>query len=407
MPELNCVERILFFRIKGSMKSSRFRRLGRALIAVVALLEFSAVAQPLIVTNSIPRAIPRRASIIFIQCDGLGYGDLSCYGQTNYQTPNLDRLAAEGIRFTNYSAAPSAPVTQAAFLLGKNYFLAAADVPLPPEAVTVAQLLKSAGYHTGMVGDWDLSGPNSPAVPWRKGFDQFAGYLDEPDAANFFANHIWSLPPHYSFDAKLNKFVRWNPSQGQPSAGWEMLYQNTRGRNEYIPDLFTKAAINFIQYSQPDPFNHWRPFFLFLNYKIPDGNIEVPTDAPFSEEPWPQQEKNRAALILRIDDSIGQLRQQLDKSHMTNNVLIFFAGGSIPKKTAEADPDFFHSNIATNYFRVPMIAHWPEHIAAGQVSGLDWSADDFLPTAVEIGYAPTPTGVDGTSVLAALGGRRQ
>ncbi len=92
---------------------------------------------------------------------------------------------------------------------------------------------------------------------------------------------------------------------------------------------------------------------------------------------------------------------------MTNNVLIFFAGGSIPHKTTETDPAFFHSNLATNDFHVPMIVHWPAHISPGQVSGFQWTAADFLPTAVQIGYAETPNGIDGASILAELGGKRQ
>lgn len=389
------------------MKSFLPSRFACSLVAVSAVFEFCAYGQTITITNQLPQAIPRRASIIVIQCEGLGYGDLSCYGQTNYQTPNLDRLAAEGIRFTNYFAADSAPVTQAALLLGRKYSDAQKEVPLPPEAVTIAQLLKSAGYRTCFIGDWDLGNENPLAVPWKKGFDEFAGYMDESEATNFYADYIWSLPPNYSYDQGLKKFVRWTPAQGQPAAGREMIYWNTRGKNVYIPDKLGQAAVNFVKDNEPDFSNRYRPFFLLVNYVIPDRNVQVPTDAPYSDEPWSQPEKNRAALISRIDDSIGQLRQQLDKNQMTNNVLIFFAGASIPRKSAEMDPAFFQSNLATNDFHVPMIVHWPEHITAGQVSGMKWSAADFLPTAVEIGYAPTPAKVEGTSILPELGGERQ
>jgi arylsulfatase A-like enzyme len=133
----------------------------------------------------------------------------------------------------------------------------------------------------------------------------------------------------------------------------------------------------------------------------------VPSDAPFSEEAWPQPEKNKAALVSRIDDYIGQLRDQLQKIGMTNNVAIFFSSAAGPKKTVEIDPEFFRSNLATNDFRVPMIARWPENIPAGQVSGRKWSAQDFLPTAAEIGYAESPTNLAGASVLPVLLGRNQ
>jgi arylsulfatase A-like enzyme len=188
--------------------------------------------------------------------------------------------------------------------------------------------------------------------------------------------------------------------------GKEMVYPNIgEEKGEYIPDLFTKAALNFVKINLPDQFNHHRPFFLLLNYKIPNEKIQVPTDAPFSEENWPQSEKNRAALISRIDDYVGQLRGQLQKIGMTNNVAIFFSSASVPKKTAEIDPDFFHSNISTNDFRVPMIVCWPKTIPAGKVSDLKWSAQDFLPTAAQIAYAQSPTNIDGVSLLPLLTGQ--
>jgi arylsulfatase A-like enzyme len=366
---------------------------------MVAFSGFCAWGQPNLITNDIPQAIPRRASIIYIQCDGLGYGDLSGYGQTNYQTPNLDALAAEGIRFTNYSAAPSAPTTQAALMLGRSYARAQQDVPLAPNDVTVAEVLKLAGYRTGFIGNWDLGGENSLSVPWKKGFDEFAGYLNTSDATNFYADRIFRYVPRTLADP---------PNLQMHYIGYEEFYYNTGGRHgTYLPDKFSDAAVQFVKENVPDASNHHRPFFLVLHYVIPDQNLRVPTDAPYSEEAWPQAEKNRAAFISRLDDSIGTLRQQLDGIQMTNNVLIFFAGASIPRKSAEMDPAFFHSNLATNDYRVPMIVHWPGHIAAGQISGLEWTAADFLPTAAEIGYAPRPDNEDGTSILTALGGERQ
>ena len=401
------------------MTSICLNRFCRALVLLVALLEFSTVtrAESLsdIFTNVAPAArpaIPRRASIIFIQCDGLGYGDLSCYGQTKFQTPNIDTLAAEGIRFTNYfaGAAASSPA-RAALLLGKDSSRLAqnadVDVPLAADDVTVAQILKNSGYHTGLIGEWNLGDENSAGAPWKKGFDEFAGYLNPDDAKNFYADFIWSLPSHYSYDKASNTWIEWNPSQGLPNAGKEMLYLNTQGKNQYIPDVLMKAAKNFVQNNVPDAFNHYRPFFLLLNYKIPAGKIEVPSDAPFSDEPWPQSEKNKAALVSRIDGYVGQLQEQLQKIGMTNNVVIFFSSVTPPKKTAETDPEFFHSNVSTNDLRVPMIARWPGKIPAGQVSGFKWSPQDFLPTAAQIGFADSPTNLDGISILPVLSGRMQ
>jgi arylsulfatase A-like enzyme len=394
------------------MKSIYFNRLGRVFVAAilaVAAFEFlpdamaivTLMPNDMISTNTVPRGVPRRASIIFIQVDRLGYGDLSCYGQTNFQTPNLDKLAAGGIRFTNYSAADTSSLSQAALMMGENsgqqHQHSHMDMLVTPDEINIAQVLKNSGYHTGLIGEWELGDENSASAPWRKGFDEFAGYLNSKDAENFYAEYIYRYAP--------GEILNRTNNAREDYLGREELYPNTQGKNEYIPDVLTKAALNFVQNNLPDQFNHFRPFFLLLDYKIPGGKIEVPTDAPFSEEPWPQPEKNKAALVSRIDGYAGELQEQLQKIGMTNNVVIFFSSGSVPKKTAEIDPDFFHSNISTNDLRVPMIVHWTGTIPVEQVSGYKWSPEDFLPTAAQIAFTQSPTNIDGTSVLPELLGR--
>jgi arylsulfatase A-like enzyme len=402
---LNCFERKDFFRIKVSMKPNRL------FLLLAAWLQLSLAAHADLIsifTNVAPAAttaLPRRASIIFIQCEGLGYGDLSCYGQTKFQTPNLDQLAAGGIRFTNYFAATASWPAQAALMLGKNPTARMAgrqsaddDIPLAVNEITVAQILKNSGYHTGLIGEWDLGDENSSGAPWKKGFDEFAGYFDPNDAENFHAGYIFRHAPRAILTATNN--------QMKDFTGREMIYSNTGGqKGQYIPDLLAKAALNFVKNNQPDQFNHYRPFFLLLNYKIPNGKVEVPTDAPFSEEVWPQPEKNKAALISRMDGYVGQLREQLEKIGMTNNVVIFFSSASGPKKTFEIDPAFFRSNLSTNDLRMPMIVCWPGNVPAGRVSNLPWSAQDFAPTALQIAYAKPAASFTGISVLPVLLGQ--
>jgi len=381
-------------------------------VLLAALLEFSVAARAenlsAIFTNVAPaahRAIPRRASIIFIQCDGLGYGDLSCYGQDKFQTPNLDRLAADGIRFTNYIAADAASAPAcAALLLGKDagHLKQRADVaaPLAADDITVAQILKNSGYRTGLIGEWNLGDENSAGAPWRKGFEEFAGYLNAADAENYYADYIFRYSPKGYLNPTNN--VR------EDYLCREMLYPNTGGnRGTYIPDLLTKAALNFVKINQPDKANRYRPFFLLLNYTVPHAGktLQVPTDAPFSEESWPQPEKNKAAVIARLDGYVGQLLDQMQKLGLTNNVAVFFTSDTTPKKSAGVDPDFFHSNISTNDLRVPMIVRWPGKIPAGRVSGLKWSPRDFLPTAAEIAYVDPLPASDGVSMLPVLLGQ--
>jgi arylsulfatase A-like enzyme len=401
------------------MKSIRLDRFCRmfvcALLAAAALDFLPAAHAQSVFTNAAPRPMPRRSSIILIVADGLGYGDLSCYGQTKFQTPNLDRLAAEGIRFTSYYAgdAVSSPA-RAALMLGRDSGhlkqRADVDVPLAADDITIAQILKRSGYHTGLIGEWDLGGDGTSGAPWNKGFDEFAGYFDPADAENYYADFMWRYAPKSIL----------NPTnhQREDYLGREPLITNAGGaKGEYIPDLFTKAALNFINNNQPDQFNRYRPLFLLLNYKIPGaGRAVVPTDAPFSGEAWPQPEKNRAAMIARLDGYVGQLLEQLQKLGMTNNAVVFFTSDTGPQSNGGVDSKFFQSagpfrgvrgDLYEGGLRVPMIARWPGKIPAGRVSDFTWAAWDFLPTATDIALIKPPAGIDGISVLPALFGQTQ
>ncbi len=388
-------------------------RLYRLLLAV-AILGFSpAHAQSVSTTDTHPPA-PRRPCIIFIQCDGLGYGDLSCYGQAKFGTPNLDRLAAGGIRFTCYYAgnAASSPA-RAALLLGqapahlKQH--ADADVPLAADDITVAQWLQQSGYHTGVIGEWFLGGDDTTGAPWRKGFDEFAGYLDPGATVDYYAGYLWRYMP--------------SPTDSRQVAfqGRETLYDNADGKQGlYIPDLLAKAANNFVRVHQPNQNNHYQPFFLLLNYTVARpgvGNtMPVPTDAPYSAEPWPQPERNRAAMIARLDNCISQLLGQLKELGNESNTVIFFSSDTGPQTGGGVDPKFFDSagpfrgqrgQLYEGGLRVPMIVYGPGRIPPGQVSDFPWVAWDFLPTALQIALREPPKNIDGLSVLPTLLGRTQ
>lgn len=365
------------------------------------------------VAPAVTTAIPRRANIILIVADSLGYGDLSCYGQTKFQTPNLDKLAAGGIRFTNYYAGDLAgSPAHAALLLGRDSRhlkqRAEVNVALAADESTVAQRLKQSGYHTGLIGEWTLGDESTSGAPWKQGFDEFAGYFDPADAENYYAGYIFRYAPRSILNS-TNK-------QLEDYVGREMLYPNTGGkRKQYIPDIYAKAARNFAVNNQPDFANHHRPFFLLVNYVTPRANVaeagrtgngmQVPTDAPFSGESWPQPEKNRAAMISRLDGDIGKLVEQLQKINQFSNTVIFFTSASIAKAGGGVEPKFFSSNLASNDLRVPMIVSWPGKIPAGRVSGLRWSAMDFAPTALQIAYVKPATGLAGISLLPALLGK--
>ena len=357
---------------------------------------------------------PPRPCIILIVADSLGYGDLSCYGQTNFQTPNLDRLAANGIRFTRYysGGAASAP-SRAALLVGREpehlRQRADVDVPLGVDDITVAQSLKAAGYHTCLLGEWNLGDDTTAGAPWRKGFDEFAGYFDPADAANPYPEYVWRYAP----GSLLNITNR----QREDFIGHETLYGNTAGKqNQYIPDVLAKAAGNFVTIHQPDPFNHFRPFFLLVHFKIPGaGRTAVPTDAPYTDEKWTLPQKNRAALIYRLDGYISQLLEQLKKPGLSNNSVVFFTSDTGPQ-AGVVDPKFFHSagpfrggrgDLYEGGVRVPMIVYGPGLVPAGRVSDFAWAAWDFLPTAADMAQAPAPKDSDGLSVWPLLQGLTQ
>jgi arylsulfatase A-like enzyme len=395
--EKNCFERAAPDRIKESQM-----KLNRVLLSLVALATALAahadVAAPVTnATSAIGRVPARRPSIIYIQFHGLARGDLSCYGQTNYLTPNLDRLAADGIRFTHYTGGVDSAATTAELLAGKN------SAPAATEA-NLAQRLQVNGYHTGLIGEWTGGGQ-----PWTHGFDEFAGFLDDKAAQNYFADALWRYAPDSIIDPTNNHVSTY--------IGQEGIYPNMGGKKgQYLPELLVNAMNNFVRVNQPDAANHYRPFFLLANFPAPRtattgaDDFPVPTDAPFSDEKWPPAAKNRAALITRLDGGIGRLFEQLNKLQMTNNVVIFCSASAAPEKFADTNLDFL---LPTGDFRatnsvpvlLPMIVKWPGVIPAGQVSNAPWSPVDFAPTALAIGYMKPTANFSGRSMLPILLGQ--
>lgn len=351
-------------------------------------------------TNTSAPAKVSRPSIIFIQCHGLAQGDLSCYGQTNFQTPVLDRLAREGVRFTHYSGAGAAPQTIAAVLNGGTHALAEGEANL-------AQRLRVAGYRTALIGEW-----SQPGKPWERGFDEFAGFLADAEGRNYYADYLWRFAPRAVFHGQ-------NPTPTD-YVGKEMIYPNTGGkRGQYLPDTFFKAAMNFVRINHPDESNHERPFFLLVNLPAPRSaaanadEFPVPSDAPYTGEPWPQAAKNRAALIGRLDDNMGRLLEQLKKMRQTNDVAIFFSSSAAPVKFADTNLDFM---LPPSDFRsagnevkppLPMIVWWPGTVSPGQVSDRAWSAADFAATALDMARPGVAVDFGGKSVLPALLARPQ
>jgi len=387
---------------------------GLLLAAWLAVI--SAVAQS---TNGSPPPAPRRASIIFILADDLGYGDLGSYGQDRIKTPNLDRLAAEGIRFTScYAGSTVCSPARAALMLGQHtgHLKIRGNVrptSLASDDVTVARMLQESGYRTALIGKWGLADAGLPGVPQKMGFDEFLGYLSNREAHDYYPDYLWRYDP---------------PGPGKKGFDDRMQFPENGGIKQglYVPDLCTTAALNFIKINQPDQFNRYRPFFLFLSYTIPHANneegkltgngMEVPSDGQYANEPWSAPEKSKAAMITRMDADIGRILEQLKKLNIEKNTMVVFTSDNGPHAEGGVDPKFHHSagplrglkrDLYEGGIRVPMIVRWPAQIKPGQVSDFPWAQWDFLPTAADIALTKAPKGIDGISIYPLLTGQVQ
>jgi arylsulfatase A-like enzyme len=346
-------------------------------------------------------AIKEKPNMIFIMADDLGIADLGCYGQQMIATPMIDKMATEGMRFTQVYAGSSVCAPSRCSLMtgmhnGHNRLRD--NIPhgvfLQPDDVTVAEILKQAGYTTGAIGKWSLGNPGSWGVANYQGFDYFYGHLNQDQAHFYYPDYLWE-------NDKID------------------LLSGNRGeqKKEYTHHLFTQKALNFIDQ------NYQSPFFLYLAYTLPhfsdyDGSTPesqiVPSDAPYSDKDWPQVEKNYAAMVHMIDQDVGKILESVKELGLDSNTIIFFTSDNGPNGSKSHDPDFFDSNgIYRGYkrdmyeggIRIPMIVRWPGRIAAGAISEDIWAFWDFLPTAAELAGVPFQNNTDGISIVPALFGQ--
>lgn len=354
------------------------------------------------------RAAPRRRrpNIIFIMADDLGYGDLGCYGSRHLATPHLDRLAGDGMRFTQaYSGSPvCAPArcvlmtglhTGHAFIRDNNPQVGGALEPfangveggvrlsLRPEDVTVAEVLREAGYATGIAGKWGLGEPGSTGTPNQQGFDEWLGYLNQNHAAYYYTDYL------------------------DENEGTRPIPENRDGaRVVYSNDLLADFAVDFVTRHRE------HPFFLYLPFTIPHNRMEVPELGDYAQRDWPDDAKIYAAMVTRLDAYVGRLVAQVEKLGLGEDTLIFFSsdngplhGGRSQILDSSGGLRGAKSSLYEGGIRVPMIARWRGTIAAGTTNDSPWMFADFLPTCIELAQTAPRTGVDGRSILPLLRGR--
>lgn len=363
-----------------------------------------------------------RPNIIFILADDLGYGDVGANGQKLIKTPNIDRLANEGMRFTQFYAGTSVCAPSRSSLMtgqhtGHTYIRGNKSVdpegqePIADSVTTVAELLQRAGYATGAFGKWGLGPVGSQGDPNKQGFDRFYGYNCQSLAHRYYPDHLWDNSRKVTLDAN----------------------ENLRQTKEYAPDLIQKQALTFLEARDGK-----QPFFLFLPYILPHAELIVPDDSllqyykgKFPEKPFKGADYGAdaktggytsqanphatfAAMVGRLDWYVGQVMAKLKEKGLDQNTLVIFSSDNGPHVEGGADPTFFNSSgsfrgvkrdLYEGGIREPFFARWPGMIKPGSTSDYIGAFWDLLPTFAELAGTKSAAHIDGISFAPTLTGK--
>lgn len=337
-------------------------------------------------------------NIIFIMADDLGYGDLGVYGQEVIQTPNLDQMASEGIRFTQfYSGSPVCAPARSVLMTGRhtghttvrgNFGQGGVTglgggegrVPLKADDVTVAEIMKQAGYTTGITGKWGLGEPGTTGLPNDQGFDQWLGYLNQRRAHNHYGDYIWQNKEKYN------------------------IPENADGKEGvYTHNLFTEFALDFIE-EQADSV-----FFLYIPYLLPHAEYEIPEiNESYKDKDWTEDEKVHASMVTLIDSDIGKIRAKLEELGIAENTLIMFTSDNGAAERWEGRFDSSGKlkgrkrDVYEGGIRVPLIVAMPGTVPGGKVNSTVGYFADILPSFAAIGEAESPANIDGIDLSQAF-----
>jgi arylsulfatase A-like enzyme len=384
-------------------------------------------------------AEPQRPNIVFLLCDDLGYGDVGCFGQKKIRTPNVDRLAAEGVRLTvhysgNAVCAPSRCVLMTgkhpghAFIRSNRQYRPDSEGqwPVPADEVMLPKILKELGYTTGAFGKWGLGAPDTTGEPLRQGIDRFFGYNCQGVAHNFYPTYLWDNAKRRDLNNHPFAVNQKLPPDADPNA--PESYTGFTGR-EYAPDLINEQARQFLLD------NKHRPFLLYYPTTVPHLALQVPEDSlreylgKFPEEPYvggrgylPHRTPHAAyaAMVTRLDREIGRLIDLVEELGLTDRTIFVFTSDNGPlfDRYGGTDTDFFGSagefrgrkgSLYEGGIRVPCIVRWKGRIAPGTESNRVTGFEDWLPTLLELIGAKdrTPDAIDGYSFAPTLFGKPQ
>lgn len=341
-----------------------------------------------------------KPNVIFILSDDLAQGDVGCYGQKLIQTPRLDRMAAEGTRFTQtYCGTSVCAPSRTSLMLGlhtghspiraNREAQPEGQMPIPEDSFTVAQLLKPAGYATACLGKWGMGMFDTTGSPLKHGFDHFFGYNCQRHAHSYFPSYLYNDAERVTLDGNTGK-----------------------GRGKiYAQNLIADESLRWVRE------NKEKPFFLFYAITLPHGNFEIDDQGIYKDKPWTELQKNYAAMVTRLDSDVGRLLDLLKELKLDDNTLVIMAGdnGSSWAPDSELGRHFaqaanglrgYKRALYEGALRQACIARWPNQVPAGRVCDEPWAFWDFLPTVAELSGTPLPAGrrFDGLSVAALLRG---
>ncbi|MGV3767777.1 MAG: arylsulfatase [Chitinophagaceae bacterium] len=387
--------------------------------------------------NSCPtKKATKLPNIIYIYADDLGYAELGCYGQQKIKTPNLDKMAEQGMRFTqHYTSTPVCAPARCMLMTGKhsghsyirgNYELGGfpdsaerGQLPLKADEFTVAELVKQKGYATALMGKWGLGMNGTEGSPNRQGFDYYYAYLDQKQAHNFYPTHLWE---NEKWDSLHQPFINVH-RRIDSSTATEKDFEYFKGK-KYTQELFTQKALRFMEQ------NKERNFFLYLPYTIPHVSLQVPDEyvgkyiGLFNEKPYYGQQgyasakyplSTYAAMITYLDEQVGVILDKVKALGLEENTIVLFSSDNGTTFNGGVDAEFFNSvgglrglkmDLYEGGIRMPFIVRWPGKIKAGSISHHISAQYDFFATVAELtGQAATNT--DGISFLPTLLGKKQ